>query len=52
MDQMSLRSQSHFTIAMFTYGRISHEAEDVSHAWKGGCSGTISPHLLHRETFT
>ena len=31
MDQMSLGSQSHFTIAMFTYGRISHEAKGVSH---------------------
>ena len=28
MDQMSLGSQS---IAMFTYGRVSHEAKGVSH---------------------
>jgi len=31
VDQMSLRSQSHFIIAMFTYGRISHEDKGVSH---------------------
>ena len=28
---MSLGSQSHFTIGMFTYGSISHEAKGVSH---------------------
>ena len=31
MDQISLRSQSHFIIAMLTYGRISHEAKGVLH---------------------
>ena len=31
MDQISPRSQSHFIIAMFTYGRISHEAKGVLH---------------------
>ena len=31
MDQMSLGSQSHFTIAIFTYGRNSHGAKSVSH---------------------
>ena len=42
VDQMSLRSQLHYTIGMFTYGRTSHEAEGVLHGKKDAAVSTLA----------
>ena len=48
MDQMSLGSQS-FTIVMFTYGKISHEAKGVSHGKED--TAVLSVHICFTGEF-
>ena len=44
---MSPRSQSQFSIVMFTYGRISHEVKGVSHGKEDGA--VLSVHTCFTE---